>query len=629
VNLRTTLVLLLLVAGLGAYVLWVDRRTESTREREAQARQALRVVPARVTSFTLAGDRFEATGVQTNGHWGLTRPLAARADAAAVDRFLSALERLPRGEVITPAQRRARHLTLADYGLAPPRLRVTLQAGARRQTVLFGRLAPLGGALYVMDPARDEVIATDAAVTNDLPAGVAALRDHALFTGPAAAVQRLDLRGSGRLLQLVRTEPGDWQIQQPVVARADRAVVQDVLEKLFAWKAVDFVSDNVADLAPYGLDENALRVSLNAGGKSGEQTLLLGKPAGTNAGLIYAATPPEKTVLTVGSAPLAELQLKLDDLRDRRLFTLPVHDVGGVRLQQGERTLELRQGPDGAWALRQPRQAPADAQRVQDFLHQVTGARIETFLDQAATNLAALGLTTPEWKLTLLRAPAGAAVTGAPPAAGAAGTDQQVLLVSAQPRPGGRRVVKLEHEAAPYEVAGAALAGLTVDPLAFRSREVLHLPAGDILRLTRVCRGATQTVERASATNDFLAVAPAPAAVQRAVLAQLVQTVSRLTAVRLVAEDARDLQRYGLATPALSLTLGLKGETGLVKTLLLGAPAPGGVFALWRGQDLVFVLDPAVGALLGRDWFQPAAPAPPAQKEAPDAAVTNRAARRP
>ncbi|MCX6996859.1 MAG: DUF4340 domain-containing protein [Kiritimatiellaeota bacterium] len=619
-QLKTTLVLLLIVLGLGAYVFWVDRRADTTRMREEQARKALTIEPGRITEFTVASSNLQVTCVQTNGQWRLTRPIAARADAAAVDRLLAGLERLSRGEVITPAQRRAGNLTLASYGLEPARIRITLGAGARRQTVLFGRAAPLGGALYIKDAARAEVIATDASATNLCPASVAALRDHALFKDSAQTVKRFDLRGGGRFLQLARNDHGDWQFQQPLVARADRAAVQEVLELLFDWKAVDFVSDNPADLAPYGLDESATRVVLNAGDKTGEQTLLLGKHTSTNAPWVFAALPPEKAVVTVGVEPLVKLMLKLDELRDRRLLTLPANDVGGIRLQQGGRTLALKKDA-GGWSLQQPRQARADSQRVQDFLGSMTGARIEAFLDAAATNLTALGLTEPEWKLTLQRAPPdGAPVAGAVAKAGAPGEDQQMLLVSAAPRAGGRRVVKLEHEATPYEVAGSLLTNLTVDPLVFRSREILNLSSGDLLKLLRVRPGQTQAVERATATNDFLAVTPEKGAVQPDAVNRIVQAVSRLTAVRLVADEAGDPAKYGLAQPALTLILGLKTEAGLAKSRLIGVPTEGGCFAMGRGQDLVFVLDPDVIALLGRDWFQPAVPLSPAeQKEMPGA----------
>ena len=627
---KTTLVLLLIVLSLGAYVFWVDRRAETTREREEQARKALIIEPGRITEFTVASSNLLMTCVQTNGQWRLTRPMAARADAAVVDRLLSGLERLPRGEVITPAQRRARHLTLASYGLEPARVRITLSAGARRQTVLFGREAPLGGALYIKDQARAEVVATEAAATNLFPTSVAALRDHALFKDTAHAVKRLDLRGSGRFLQLVKNDQGDWQFQQPLVARADRVAVQDVLDQLFDWKVADFVSDNAADLAPYGLDESATRVVLNAGDPNSEQTLLLGKHTSTNAPRIFAALPPEKAVVAVGVEPLVKIMLKLDELRDRRLLTLPAGDVGGIRLQQGDRTLELKKDA-GGWSLQQPRHARADNQRVQDFLGQVTGGRIEAFLDESATNLTALGLTAPEWKLTLRRAPPdGAPPAGAVSKAGAPGEDQQVLLVSAAPRAGGRRVVKLEHEATPYEIAGSLVTNLTVDPLVFRSREILNLSPGDLLKLLRVHQGQTQAVERAASTNVFSAVVPAKGAVQQDAVNHLVQAVSGLTAVRLVADDAGDPAKYGLAQPALMLTLGLKDEAGLAKSLLIGLPTEGGCFAMVRGQDLVFVLDPAVVALFGEDWFQPAAPpAPVEQKEMFDVPATNRSVRNP
>ena len=118
-NIRTTFILLLVVAGLGAYVFWVDRRMETTREREEQARKALQIEPGRITAFTVAATNLQVTCAQTNGQWRVIQPITARADAAAVDRLLSALERMPRGEVITPAQRQALQVFVAGAdGLA-------------------------------------------------------------------------------------------------------------------------------------------------------------------------------------------------------------------------------------------------------------------------------------------------------------------------------------------------------------------------------------------------------------------------------------------------------------------------------------------------------------------------------
>jgi hypothetical protein len=77
--------------------------------------------------------------------WWLTHPLRARADGGAVDRILAGLAELPKGEVITADQLKARGLSPADYGFEPPRAVFTVGEGPRRWSFRVGRDAPLGG----------------------------------------------------------------------------------------------------------------------------------------------------------------------------------------------------------------------------------------------------------------------------------------------------------------------------------------------------------------------------------------------------------------------------------------------------------------------------------------------------
>jgi len=621
-NPRTTIILLLVALGFGSWLFFVDRKGETTKQREEAARKALRIEQARVTGFTFtAGTNLAVTCAKQNDKWRLTAPVAARADAGAVDRLLAGLADMKRGEIITEADRAQRNTKLADYGLEAPRCSVALDFGGHKQTVLFGRSAPVGGTIYLKDADRGDVVATEAAVTNNFPATVVALRDRALLAGSAFDVKRLDLRGGGRLVQLAKNEKGDWQMQQPLVARADRAAVQAVLDAIFEWKVVDFTADGVADFMPYGLDENAIKVTLNAGDKATEQVLLIGKPAGTNGAQVYAATPPEKSVYAVSTDALAKVSCKINDLRDRRLFTLNSYDLAEIRLQQGEKKLELKKDAQGEWTITQPRPARADAARVQDFVTQLTGTKIEDFLDQGAANPGALGLAEPAWRVTLLKA----AATNAP-AKAVPGEEAQTLLVSGQPRPNGRLAARLEHEATPYELPAAAVTNLTVDPLVFRSRDILQLNAGDVLRMTLVRGSATQVVERATATNDFAVVAPAKGPADRLLVADVLSTFCFLRAQRFVAADEKDLGKYGLVQPAQALTLSFKGDASLAKTVLIGGATEGGRYAMIRGQDVIFVLDEPAAMLLIRDWLKPVPPAAAATNEVPRAQTNVNAA---
>ena len=100
---RTTLFLFIAVVLLGGFIWLFDERLESTREREEQARKALKIAADRVSYLQVQASNVLVECAQEDGAWMLVQPVRDRADSAAIDRVLSGLKNLSRGEVITAA----------------------------------------------------------------------------------------------------------------------------------------------------------------------------------------------------------------------------------------------------------------------------------------------------------------------------------------------------------------------------------------------------------------------------------------------------------------------------------------------------------------------------------------------
>ncbi|HEY0782881.1 MAG TPA: DUF4340 domain-containing protein, partial [Thermoanaerobaculia bacterium] len=141
---RTLLVLLILVAGLGAFIFFVDRKLPSSEERTANAKKVLSIKKDDVTAIALTSGAIGATQVELQrvgpppaakdkgkktddalalgapaAEWRLVKPLAARADAAAVSGLLDALTGLEKTRTIEKADPKA-------VGLDKPRATVKL-----------------------------------------------------------------------------------------------------------------------------------------------------------------------------------------------------------------------------------------------------------------------------------------------------------------------------------------------------------------------------------------------------------------------------------------------------------------------------------------------------------------------
>ena len=598
------------VAALGAFILLVERRGQTTKEREEQARRALHVDAARVSYL-----RFETTNLvvecaREGDDWMVVQPVRARAASAAIGRILAGLEDLPRGEVITDAERRARGLGMDDYGFDQPRARVTYGDSLQRRTVVVGRDAPLGGQLYVKADLQSDIIATSTNLLTLLPESVASLRDRSIFRMGPERVQRLEIGGAGGFLQVARQERGRWMIQQPVMTRAATPAMTALLDGLFQARVAEFVSDAGEDAVVYGFDDPTLSVTVGYVEKDGEDALVLGDALKTDPSLLYAKRKGEGSIYAVSTNVLTRLRTGLGDLRDRRLTTLSAQDVSWIEIRDSDRKLALQQ-QDGTWRVAEPRQWKADEDRVRELVSAWVAAPALAFVDGVGTNPAEHGFVPPEQELVLGRS--------RPGAAGARDVESVRIRVSRGSATATGVLVRIEGEDALREVDSAALDKLSVDPLFYRDREVLSVNRDDIVSVTVQDESRKQTIARDEA-GAFRPVDQDQFVLNHDALVEILMVLGELRAVEFVADEPDDMAPFGLEEPAAVLTIGLRSEAGISRSVLFGSDAgESGVYAMIRGRDVVFVLEKAVRSALLANLYA----VPPKTAEEPLEAITN------
>jgi hypothetical protein len=612
---RTTFFLLVAVVFLGGFIWFVDTRFESTRERKEQARKAMKIVADRISYLRIESTNVIVECAEEDGKWMLVQPVRDRADAAAIDRVLSGLQNLPRGEVITASERDGRNLQLSDYGFDLPWAKITLGDNLRRRTILVGRTALLGGSVYIKDESLNDIVATDTNLLRLIPQEAADLRDRVIFHGAPEQVRRLDVRSGGGFFQMAKGEQGQWALQQPLSSRASPMAVQEMLADLFDLRVEQFVAESRSDLVAYGLDDVAVKVGVSSGGREGVTELWLGSLVKTNKDLLYARVKGSDSIYAVRANILGRLALKAEDLRDRRLMTLSVYDISYFRAEKGEHTVELRKDGE-TWNVVEPKPWKADSQRVHDLLAAWAGASIVAFVDNAGTNLSALGLAPPARTLKFARRTPPASGEEAPPVSV---DDEVTVRISDAKRDIGRTLVKVEQENAPYEILSETLNTVSIDPLFYRDREVLSLNPDDVLKITLSQDDRNRSAERGP-SGEFQPVGTTDEKVDPEVIRDLLMTASHLVVSEFVADTPETLSDYGLDKPRAVLALGLKGEAGLGKAILFGDDVGNrGVYAMLRGQDVVFVLENSVKEKLLQDLIM----APSQFRETPADVHTN------
>ncbi len=126
---RNTLALLVVLLGLGSYVLFVERKKPSPQEAGATPTATVRprlfdfnATDARAVSLQLGeGDKRTRLEYRDDGNWYLVDPLDDEADQSRVTRFVELVAALK------PLRELAGANDFREYGLDPPSMQVTVK----------------------------------------------------------------------------------------------------------------------------------------------------------------------------------------------------------------------------------------------------------------------------------------------------------------------------------------------------------------------------------------------------------------------------------------------------------------------------------------------------------------------
>jgi hypothetical protein len=282
VNPRTTGILFLLVAALGAFVWFYEIGGEAGRkDAEAAAKRFFPGIEAsaiqQVELTTNDGQR--ARLERRESEWRLAAPLEAPADAFAADAIASALAQLGSEAVYESPQ------PLAVYGLEDESRDLKFRAGDAWHVVRLGKPTPIGGNRYAFVGGQTRVYTVPAHGVNALAKSLDDLREKRILRFDAGSAQRVSLRWPGGKVVLARGDAG-WKLEEPIVGPADQTTVDELLSDLSFLRASGFVDAPTREqeallaapelqveiaIKPEKEGEEARELKLAIGGRENEQ----------------------------------------------------------------------------------------------------------------------------------------------------------------------------------------------------------------------------------------------------------------------------------------------------------------------------------------------------------------------
>lgn len=380
-GLRSTIALLVVLVGLGAYIYFVTWKRPDTPDNGKKQDKVFSVASDKIDEIKIASASGEsATARKENGTWKLVEPLATAADESEINAVANTLAS---AEVVRVVDENPANLN--DYGLSNPRIEVDFKAeGDKEPRKLFlGEKTPTGSDLFARKNDEKKVFLVAAFQETSLNKTPFDLRDKSILKIDRDKIDSVDLTAGSQSVTMAK-DGGEWKLKKPIEVRADFGTVEGLIGKLQTARMKSIVADNAspADLKKYGLDKPQATVDLHAG--SAKATLVIGGKA--EDATVYARDASKPMVVTVESSLLDDVKKGPDDYRRKDLFEFRAYNATHVEITHNGQTAVFdrvksdKEGTPDKWRRASPNPGDVDKDKFDAFLAKLANMRADKFV---------------------------------------------------------------------------------------------------------------------------------------------------------------------------------------------------------------------------------------------------------
>ena len=387
-----TLVMALLLAGLGLYLYAIELPRKESDERQDRAdKKVLLFEQEALSGLTIKTDQHELVFARTPERgWVLTAPLSTDADQREVQNLIRALVT---GTVTRSVEDHPTNLS--PFGLDNPVTTITVAAGAARETFSIGDSGPLTSTLYVLRGSDHKVLLTNLAPKDFVNKTLMTFRRKDLLRVSQGDVDRIRLTYATTEIVLYQGQEkpkSKWKLRYPIEGEADQTEVRTLLFRLEDLKALGIVDP--------GPERNALakmltvpKVQVTIHTADGDQTVKLYQPDPAS-GEAFAETSTTGPLYRVNPTTIRDLTKELFSFQDKRLLGIDYADIAILSVKTtNEQYVLINQLNE--WVLEDQPTEKLDQQATDLFVSRVANVPAEERVVKQAGPLAPYGLVTP------------------------------------------------------------------------------------------------------------------------------------------------------------------------------------------------------------------------------------------
>jgi hypothetical protein len=379
-GLTTTIVLLVVLAGLGGYIYFVDSKRPAAGVEEKD--KVFSVEADKIQEITVTTDGETTTLQKTDGTWKITSPVKVDADANEVSGLTTAITGLEVNRIVEENA-----ANLADYGLATPRIKVAFKAEGGSGELHIGDKTPTQSDMYAMRPGEQRVFLVPAFQETSLAKNTFTLRDKRILHFDRDKVDTVEVNVPGSpAVQVARTGT-EWVVKAPIQVRGDYSAIEALLTRLSTASMTELIDPNSPDT--FGLETPTAVVTVGAG--SARAALELGAERD---GKLYAHDRARQLIFAVDPSLAADVKKTVDDLRDKDLFEFRTFNADRLRLTRGTDVYEFQrvagsgESQDKWQRVVDGKTTDLDATKVEDFVTKLAALRAQSY--NPTTNAAGL-----------------------------------------------------------------------------------------------------------------------------------------------------------------------------------------------------------------------------------------------
>jgi len=388
-GLRSTIALVVVLVGLGAYiyfVTWKKTDTDSTASKQEKVFVGLQA--DKIDELRITSEKGDVTTLKKeNGAWQLTSPIATKADETEVSGITTNLGTVDITRVIdeNPA-------SLKEFGLDKPHVEVDFKRAGDKdfQKLFIGEKSPTGASLYARRNDDKKVFLIPAFQENTFNRSTFDLREKTLVKFDRDKVDGVEITADGKTVAIAK-EGSDWKLTKPLQTKADFGAVEGLVGRLGTaqMKSIVTIDASAADLKKYGLDKPQETVTLDVG--SARATLQLGSKAEDNT--VYARDTSRPMVMTVESALADDLKKGADEYRRKDIFEFRPFNATHIEFTRNGLTVafdkvkntgkDAQTNPD-MWKRVSPSAKDVSKDTMDSMLSRLSNMRASSFVDSTA-----------------------------------------------------------------------------------------------------------------------------------------------------------------------------------------------------------------------------------------------------